>query len=173
MAAEGRFYGEGDAGPDRVDETLFFGWAMCCPDIARLEDRAQIQGIQGGSHGRAGAPEKYRIQRRLRGDGCAVWHADLQDHIIACLTEEATLSGRLYFTGSDVFLRTVADWYFKTATAPSRTRMPDGLQPHLGRGVRGAQQRRVVEIQNCYEVLEAICLHWRARLYFSDGCYRF
>ena len=61
----------------------------------------------------------------------------------------------------------------KRHTAPSQNAKCPTAYSRISGEVFAGQQRRVVEIQKLLRVLEAICLHWRARLYFSDRCYRF
>lgn len=171
VAAEGRFTVKVTRGQIGVDETLFWvGYVL--PDIARLEDRAQIQEFRVAASDGLGRLKGIEYKDDSGATDVPYGMRTFKDHIIACLTEEATLSG-LYFTGSDVFLRTVADWYETGHGTITNAKCPTAYSRVSGEVFAERNKDGGWKFKNCYEVLEAICLHWRARLYFSDGCYRF
>ena len=170
-SAEGRFTVKVTRGQIGVDETLFWvGYVL--PDIARLEDRAQIQEFRVAATDGLARLKGVEYKDDSGATDVPYGMRTFKDHIISCLTEEATLSG-LYFTGSDVFLRTVADWYESGHGTVTNAKCPTAYSRVSGQVFAERNKDGGWKFKSCYEVLESICLHWRARLYFSDGCYRF
>lgn len=92
-------------------------------------------------------------------------------HILNCLTE-GEIASNYYNASSDIFLRTIVDWYDGNhSTATSKCPL---AYTHLSGSV-WAQQNGATQwtFKSCYDVLVSIATHWGARLYFSGGCWRF
>ena len=172
VAAEGRFTVKVTRGQIGVDETLFWvGYVL--PDIARLEDRAQIQEFRIAATDGLARLKGIEYKDDSGASDVPYGMKSFKEHLVSCLTEEATLSG-LYFTGSDVFLRTVVNWQEDGHGSPANAKCPTAYTRVNGEVFAERDKDGITwKFKSCYEVLEEICRHWRARLYFSDGCYRF
>jgi len=169
-SSEGRFTVKVTRGEIGVDETLFWvGYVL--PDIARLEDRAQIQEFRIAATD--GLARLKGIEYKDDSGATDVpWGSlSFKDHLIQCLTQDGLSA--LYFGATDVFLRTVVEWYEDGHGTPSVAKCPLAYSRVSGEVFAERDKDGGWKFRNCYQVLEEICRHWRARLYFSDGCYRF
>ena len=96
------------------------------------------------------------------------------EHILNCLNEVGL--GALYFDPTaDIFLRTVVNWVDATMGAPAAAKDPLRYSRVSGEifAKRKDTATEEYEFFSCHEVLRQICIHWKARLLFSNGCYRF
>jgi len=99
----------------------------------------------------------------------------VQEHILACLNEDV-LSGLYWAASSGVFLRTVVNWQDSAVGAPAAAVCPTTriqINGEVFAKPDGAEDGDGWEFFSCYEVLKQICIHFDARLFFSQGCYRF
>ncbi len=96
------------------------------------------------------------------------------EHILNCLNESG-LSDLYFDPTTDVFLRTVVNWVDATMGAPDATKDPLRYSRVSGEifAKRKESNNEEYEFFSCYEVLRQICIHWKARVMFSNGCYRF
>ena len=96
------------------------------------------------------------------------------EHILNCLNESG-LSTLYFDPTTDIFLRTVVNWVDATMGAPAAVKDP--LRYSRVSGEVFAKRKETAaedyDFFSCYEVLKQICIHWKARLLFSNGCYRF
>jgi hypothetical protein len=92
------------------------------------------------------------------------------------LIKEALIKDGLaatYFTTSDIFLKTVCNWYEARHGAAAVDKDPLALTRVNADVFFERDSKGNIKYQSCYDVLEKICTSWNARLYFSGGCYRF
>lgn len=80
-----------------------------------------------------------------------------------------------YYNTGDIFLRTAVNWNEAGHASPTANKCPmahsripgDIFAEH--KATNGAYEW---EFDDCYKVLESVCRHWGARLYYSAGAYR-
>jgi len=169
-AAEGRFTVKVTRGEIGVDESMFWvGYVL--PDIARLEDRAQIQEFRIAATDGLARLKGIEYKDDSGATDVPWGMLSFKDHLIQCLNQDGLSA--LYFAGTDVFLRTVVEWYEDGHGTPAVAKCPLAYSRVSGEVFAERDKDGGWKFKNCFQVLEEICRHWRARLYFSDGCYRF
>lgn len=168
-AAEGRFTVKITRGTGGSETLHWCGYVL--PDISRLDDK--------------GTGQEFRVSAtdglaRLKGieykddSGAAdapYGMATFLTHILRCLNEDGLSA--LYFTGSDIFLRTVVNWQEDGHGTPATAKCPLAYTRMSGQVWAELKAANLWEYRSCYEVLGDIARHLNARLLFSDGCYRF
>lgn len=163
-AAEGRFTVKITRGITGAEELYWPGYILA--DIARLEDlrypfRLQVRATDGLG--------------RLKGidyrNGSVPYHFDtFITHLTRCLSEGELPS--LYFSTSDVFLRTSIEWIENGHGTLATSKCPLAFSRVDGDIWAEENPGQLFEFKSCYEVIESICAGWKAQILFSDGCYR-
>lgn len=98
----------------------------------------------------------------------------LLNHLLNCLTTVATTG--TYWSGTDVFLRTVVNWRESGHPALAANVCPLKYTRVHGRVFAKERLNAADEdwdFFDMYKVVEKICEHWGARLMLSDGSWRF
>lgn len=96
------------------------------------------------------------------------------NHLLNCLFTVSTTA--TYWSGTDVFLRTVVNWQEAGHGSIAANKCP--LKYSRVHGRVFAKERLNAadedwEFSDMYKTVEAICEHWGARLMLSDGSWRF
>lgn len=164
-AQEGRFTVKITQGLTGSESLYWPGYVL--PDIARLEDlnypfRLTIKATDGLA--------------RLRGidysDGTVPFgEKSFVQHLVDCLTQDGLSA--LYFTTSDVFIRTLVEWIESGHGTPATSKCPTAFTRVRGDVWAKRKEGNKWEFQSCYDVVSSICAHWNAQLIFSQGGYRF
>ncbi|MBK8225429.1 MAG: hypothetical protein IPK73_30815 [Candidatus Obscuribacter sp.] len=99
----------------------------------------------------------------------------ISEHILACLQMDNGLLGA--WATNDAYFRACVNWQDANIGSPSASKCP--LYVSYINGLVFAEKKEsdtttvAYKFMSCYEVLEAICRHFAARLYMSKGSYRF
>lgn len=170
-SAEGRFTMRIDHNTGFASDTLWWcGYVLA--DLSGFEDKYPPFGFRVVATDGLG---------RLKGidynDGATppepLGNLSFLDHINNCLTSDGLAD--LYFSGSDIFIRTVVNWVDSTIGTPTAAKCPLKYSRGAGSVFAKRENNDGVEewkFDTCYEVLEKILRDWQARIYFSDGSYR-
>lgn len=170
-SAEGRFTMRIDHNTGFASDTLWWcGYVLA--DLSGFEDKYPPFGFRVVATDGLG-----RLKGIEYNDGAdpaePVGNISFLDHINNCLTSDGLAD--LYFSGSDVFLRTVVNWVDDTIGTPTASKCPLKYSRGAGSVFAKRENNDGVEewkFDSCYEVLEKILHDWQARIYFSAGSYR-
>lgn len=125
-----------------------------------------------------GTPRPYRISAvdgigRLKSyDFDETGNFNFMDIIVSCLVRGSLAS--TYYTAGDIFLRTVVNWNASGHATPTANKCPlhySRISADIFKSVKAGTVE--VEYASCYKVLEEVCRAWGARLYYSEGAWRF
>lgn len=168
-AEEGRFTVKITRGTGGAETLHWVGYVL--PDISRLADVKTVQEFRISATD--GLARLKGVEYKDDSGEPAVPYGPLSflTHILNCLNEDALSA--TYFGGSDVFLRTVVNWQEDGHGTPATAKCPTAYSRVNGAVWAEEDSNNSWEFKSCFDVLESICLHWNARLMFSDGCYRF
>lgn len=174
-APEGQFtirvdYNTGD--PLAADELYWCGYVL--PDLSGFSDETKYEFTFTATDGLGRL--KAIDYKDDTGASPVPWgNLTFIAHVTSCLIQDGLSS--LYWSGSDVFLRTSVNWQDGNMSAPTANKCP--LAYSRVNGIVFAKRNTTDsadtewDFMSCYEVLETIARHWGARVYMSGGCYRF
>lgn len=94
-------------------------------------------------------------------------------HLYNALTE---VGNKAYWGASDVWLRTVVNWYESGMPTPAANIDPlaySRVQGEVFAKKKNTTANAAWDFLSCYKVLEHLCRHWNARLIQSNGSWRF
>lgn len=106
--------------------------------------------------------------------GVPVATSSFLDHIYNCLSEIGTTA--LYWSGTDVFLRTVVNWQdgnMYTATAAKDPLLYSRVSGEVFAKKAKSNDADDWDFDDIYKVIQKICQNWGARLMLSNGAWRF
>lgn len=168
-APEGQFTVKITRGTGGSETLHWVGYVL--PDISKLQDIAQIQEFRVSATDGLARLKGIEYKDDSGASDVPWGMRTVLAHIVDCLTQDPLAA--LYFTGSDVFLRTVVNWQEDGHGTPANAKCPTAYTRFSGEVFAERQNDASWKFQTCYEVLEWICREWAATLKFSDGCYRF
>ena len=168
-APEGQFTVKITRGSGGSETLHWVGYVL--PDISKLEDKAQIQEFRVSATDGLARLKGIEYKDDSGATDVPYGMRTVLAHIVSCLTEDPLAA--LYFSGSDVFLRTVVNWQEDGHGSPANAKCPTAYTRFSGEVFAERQNDSSWKFRTCYEVLEWICREWAATIKFSDGCYRF
>ena len=151
-----------------VSEVLFWcGYLL--PDIARMAD-AEPYAFEVTATDGLGILKEIDYSDT---GGVPYGEVSAVQHMVNCLNKTGLPA--LYFDTSDIFLRTVVSWENAGLSAANANKCPAAHTRWRGDVFAERQDggTELYKFKSCYEVLEQIGREWCARLYFSDGAFRF
>ena len=167
-AAEGRFTIRIDYNNGAVDRLFWCGYVL--QDLSGFEDSAPTYGfVVSGTDGIGRLRDtEYKVS-----DTVPIGLKTVLGHLLECLTKD-TLSS-LYFGGSDDFIATCVNWQDSRIGAPATGKCPTAYTRFAGRifAEKENSDSNAYRFDSVLDVLKTICSHFAARLYFSNGVYRF
>lgn len=168
-AAEGRFTVKITRGTGLSEVTHWVGYIL--PDISRLADVKTVQEFRVSCTDGLARLKGVEYKDDSAEPAVPYGPETFLTHLLNCLNEDSLAA--TYFGSSDVFLRTVVNWQEDGHGTSATSKCPTAYSRVNGAVWATEDKNNDWDFQSCYDVLESICIHWDARLLFSDGCYRF
>lgn len=171
-AEEGRFTVKITVNPSPAEELFWCGFIL--PDISKMQDVSyegqrvfEIVATDG-----IGRLKDIDYNQTVSGNKIPYGYKTALEHILACLTDGPLAA--LYYTTGVEFIRTIVNWY--ESGHGTVTTAKDPLHYTQINGENFATRRNSTaewDFMSKYDVLKQIALHFKARLFYSYGVWRF